>query len=242
MGKALEGRRDQAFLMTKHHGRDSKAAALEQLEESLRRLGTDHVDLWQFHEIIYPDDPQRIFSSDAIEAADQAKRQGKTRYIGFTGHKTPVLHLQMLAYGYDWDAVQMPINPFDAHYSSFQKWVLPVLTERGIAPLAMKTRGGGQLLKAAGVSAEDLWRYAIAQPVCTVVSGMESMNLLRKNLEMARTLEPMTKEEQQQLEKQVAQPAADGAWEKYKTTNRFDGWKGREVHEGKPPAVENPVG
>lgn len=232
MGKALqEGYREKAFLMTKHHGRKTKKEALDQLDESLKRLKTDYIDLWQYHEVVYDSDPQMIFSAGgAIEAADVAKKQGKVRYVGFTGHKTPMLHLQMLAYDYPWDSVQMPLNPFDATYLSFEQWVLPVLQRRNIACIAMKTRGGGQLLKTNSVSAEELWRYVTALPVATVVSGMESLELLRDNLRLARELQPMDEQEMAALRQKVKDLAAGGEHEKYKTTRQYDGWKGREIH------------
>ncbi len=230
MGRALKGRRDRAFLMTKHHGRDKKMA-MQHLEDSLRRLQTDHIDLWQYHEVIYDDDPDRIFApGGGIEAAEVARKQGKVRYIGFTGHKAPRIHLKMLAYGFPWDAVQLPLNPFDPHYRSFEKWVLPVLERRKIAPLAMKTRGGGELLETGQCSVEELWRYAAALPVATIVSGMGSVELLRDNLRLARTLQPMTATEMKALRERVKPLAEDGAHELYKTARRFDGWKGREVH------------
>ncbi len=231
MGKALAGgRRDKAFLMTKHHGRDKKTA-MAHLEESLRRLKTDRIDLWQYHEIVHDRDPDMIFAPDGgIEAADLAKKQGKVRYVGFTGHKTPWMHLKMLAYGYPWDAVQMPLNPFDATFESFEERVLPVLVKRGIAPIAMKTRGGGAILGSGACTAEELWRYAIALPVATVVSGMESLDLLRKNLEMARGLKPMSKDEMKALREKSAKLASAGNHEQYKTTRNFDGWAGRELH------------
>lgn len=231
MGKALqEGYRDKAFLMTKHHGRD-KTTAMKHLDDSLRRLKTDHIDLWQYHEIVYDDDPKMIFSSGGgIEAAELAKKQGKVRYIGFTGHKHPILHLQMLAYEYPWDAVQMPLNPFDANYASFEKWVLPVLIKRGIAPLAMKTRGGGELLKTDKITAEECWRYAAALPVATIVSGMESMDLLKKNLRLARNESPMTNDQMKSIRQRVASASEGGTHELYKTSRRFDGWAGRKLH------------
>ncbi len=231
MGKALaDGYRDKAFVMTKHHGRDKKTA-MRHLEESLRRLKTDRIDLWQYHEIVYDDDPDMIFGkSGGIEAADLARKQGKVRYIGFTGHKKPLLHLKMLAYGYPWDAVQMPLNPFDANFKSFEQWVLPVLLKRGIAPLAMKTRGGGKLLKTGKVTAEDLWRYAAALPVATIVSGMDTVDLLEKNLRLARRLTPMSQDEMAAVRKKVVELAQTGDHELYKTTRRFDGWAGRKLH------------
>jgi uncharacterized protein len=231
VGKALKGpRRDKTFVMTKHHGRDRKTA-MKQLEESLRRLQTDHVDLWQFHEIVYDDDPDMIFGRDGgIEAADLAKKQGKARFIGFTGHKKPEQLLKMLAYGYAWDAVQMPLNPLDGTFQSFEKWVLPVLVKRGIAPLAMKTRGGGFLLRSGAVTAEECWRYVTALPVATVVSGMDSLDILHRNLRMARELKAMSPEEMEVIRKRTAEVASGGKHEPYKTSIMFDGPVGRALH------------
>ncbi len=231
MGKALQGaRRDRAFLMTKHCYRDRKTA-MRELEESLRRLRTDHVDLWQFHEVVYENDPDMIFGPDgAIAAADLAKRQGKARYIGFTGHKHPWILLKMLAYEYPWDAVQMPLNVFDASFQSFERIVLPVLVKRGIAVLAMKTRGGGAILRTGICTPEELWRYAISLPVATVVSGMESLELLRRNLRMARELKPMTPDETESIRKRTAALASTGRHELYKTSRAFDSGTGRKIH------------
>ena len=231
MGKALAGpRRDKAFLMTKHHGRDAKTA-MKHLEDNLRRLATDRIDLWQFHEVVHDGDPDMIFArGGGIEAADKAKQQGKVRYVGFTGHKHPWLLLKMLAYDYPWDAVQMPLNPFDGTFQSFQKRVLPVLVKRGIAPLAMKTRASGILVRTKAVTLEECWRYVTALPVATVISGMDSLTHVRENLELARKLEPMTKDEMAALEKRTVTLAATGEHEPYKTTNRFDGPIGRQQH------------
>lgn len=230
MGRALVGRRDKAFLMTKHHGRDRKTA-MEHLEESLRRLKTDRIDLWMFHECVYDADPDMIFApGGGIEAADLAKKQGKVRYIGFTGHKWPWIHLKLLAYDYPWDAVLMPLNILDGNFRSFEKWVLPVLQKRGIAPLAMKTRASGAILSAKAATVEECWRYVTALPISTVVSGMESLDLLRKNLKMARELKPMSDEEREAILKRTRSFAQKGEYELFKSTNRFDGPIGRKLH------------
>ncbi len=230
MGKALVGRRDKAFLMTKHHGRDKKTA-MEHLEDSLRRLRTDRIDLWMFHECVYDADPDMIFApGGGIEAAELAKKQGKVRYVGFTGHKWPRIHLKLLAYGYPWDAVLMPLNILDGNYRSFAKWVLPVLTKRGIAPLAMKTRASGAILKATAATAEECWRYVTALPISTVVSGMDSLNILRKNLKLARELKPMSAEESEAIRKRTRSFAVNGKHELFKSTNNFDGAVGRKLH------------
>ncbi|MBI4604223.1 MAG: aldo/keto reductase [Planctomycetes bacterium] len=230
MGKALKGRRDKVFLMTKHHGRD-KATAMGHLEDSLRRLGTDVIDLWQFHEIVYDADPDMIFApGGGIEAADLAKKQGKVRYVGFTGHKHPQILLKMLAYEYPWDAVQMPLNILDGSFQSFEKWVLPVLVRRGIGVLAMKTRSSGAMLREKAATAEECWRYVTGLPVSTVVSGMESLELLRDNLRMARTLKPMSPEEMEAARQRTREAALKGAIERYKTSTAFDGPVGRKLH------------
>jgi aryl-alcohol dehydrogenase-like predicted oxidoreductase len=231
MGKALKGRRDRVFLMTKHHGRQDRKTAMEHLEDSLRRLKTEVIDLWQFHEVVYDDDPDMIFSpGGAIEAADLAKKQGKVRYVGFTGHKKPEIHLKMLAYGYPWDAVQMPLNVLDASFRSFEQWVLPVLVRRKIGVLAMKTRAAGRIVTEGIATAEECWRYVTALSISTVVSGMESLELLRDNVRLATTLEPMTAEEMKEIRGRVEKVAMTGDVEKFKTSRRFDGPVGRRIH------------
>ncbi|MHC4444719.1 MAG: aldo/keto reductase [Planctomycetota bacterium] len=231
VGKALKGsRRDKAFVMTKHHGRDKKTA-MKHLEDSLRRLQTDRIDLWQFHEIVYDKDPDMIFATGGgIEAAEEAKKQGKARYIGFTSHKHPWIQLKMLAYGYGWDAVQVPLNVFDANFDSFQKKVLPVLAKRGIAALAMKTRGGGRILRSQACTVEELWRYVIALPITTVISGMESLELLRDNLRMARELKPMPPEEMEAIRQRTKAVAETGEYELFKTTRMYDSKTGKKLH------------
>ncbi len=230
VGQALQGRRDRVFVMTKHHGRE-KAVALQHLEDSLRRLKTDHLDLWMFHECVYEHDPDRIFASGgAIEAADAAREQGKVRYIGFTGHKSPQIHLKMLAYGYPWDAVLMPLNILDGSFQSFEKWVLPVLVKRNIAALAMKSRASGAILGAGVATAEECWRYVAALPVSTIVSGIDSVDILRKNLVLAKTLTPMTSAESAAIRQRTREVALTGKLEPFKTTNDFDGPVGRKLY------------
>lgn len=231
MGKALEGgRRDKAFLMTKHHGRDS-GTAMKHLEDSLRRLRTDHIDLWMFHECVYDEDPDRIFApGGGIEAAEAAKKQGKVRHVGFTGHKWPRIHLKMLAYEYPWDAVLMPLNILDGTFRSFERWVLPVLEKRGIAVLAMKTRAGGTIVRTETATVEDCWRYVTALPITTVVSGMESVELLRSNLKLARELEPMSDIEMAAVRERTKEVATSGELEGFKTTTRYDGPVGRALY------------
>ncbi|MDY7017723.1 MAG: aldo/keto reductase [Nitrospirota bacterium] len=231
VGKALQGGyRQKAFLMTKVHGRDKKSS-LSQLEDSLRRLKTDVIDLWQFHEVVYEDDPDLIFAKDGgIEAAYEAKKSGKVRFVGFTGHKDPKIHLDMLSKGYDWDTVQMPVNVLDAHFRSFQKQVLPVLVERNIGAIAMKTLADGHLLKAGVVTPREALTYVWSQPVSTIVSGMDSLELVRNQARLASNFVPLSAEEQEKLLQRTAKAAKGGAFEPFKTSNRYDGWKGREIH------------
>lgn len=231
MGKALQdGYRNKAFLMTKHHGRDKKTA-MQHLEDSLRRLKTDVIDLWQFHEIVYDDDPEMIFApGGGIEAADLAKKQGKVRFIGFTGHRSPLHHLKMLAYDYPWDAVQMPMNIFDAHHKSFQKHVLPILVKRKIGVIAMKTMASGYVLRSQTATPEEALKYVWSQPVSTIVSGMESEQLLEANVALARAFEPMNPEAQAELLAKTKAAALTGDFEPFKTAPNYDGPIGRKLH------------
>lgn len=231
MGKGLQGRRQQVFLMTKvcSHGRD-KRVAMQQLEESLRRLRTDHLDLWQIHEVIYVNDPDRHFApGGVIEAMQEAKRQGKVRFLGFTGHKDPAIHLKMLQHDFPFDTCQLPLNVFDGTFRSFEQTVLPVLNERGIAPLAMKSlSGNGDAVKRGVVTAEEALRYMLSLPVATVVSGVDSRDVLRQNLAIARTFTPMTAVEMAGLRDRMAPYAKGGQYELFKSSNRYDGQIGRE--------------
>jgi uncharacterized protein len=198
MGEALKGRREKVFLMTKvcSHGRDRKVA-LKQLDESLRRLKTDHLDLWQIHEVAYENDPELHFAADGVtEALLEARAKGKVRFIGFTGHKSPALHKRMLAYDFPFDAVQMPLSGFDANFRSFEREILPLLVDRGIAPIGMKSLNGtADAVKKRVVTVKEAIRYAMSLPVTTTVSGMDSLAVLRQNLKIAREFVPMTKSE-----------------------------------------------
>lgn len=233
MGRALEGRRHKAFLMTKvcTHGRD-KRVAMQQLEESLRRLRTDYLDLWQIHEVIYENDPDRHFApGGAAEALLEAKQQGKVRFIGFTGHKDPAIHLKMLSHHFPFDTCQLPLNCFDATFKSFEREVLPVLHRLEIAPLAMKTLGGnGEVVKQGIVTPEECLRYALSLPIAAVVSGIDSLEVLRQNLAIARRFVPMTAAEMDMLRNRVARYAADGRFELYKSSRHYDGPIGRAQH------------
>ncbi|CAN5307657.1 MAG: aldo/keto reductase [Pyrinomonadaceae bacterium] len=242
MGKALAtgGRRQKVFLMTKvcTHGRD-RQTAMKQLEESLRRLKTDHLDLWQVHEVIYDNDPERHFMKDGvIEALEQAKREGKVRFVGFTGHKDPAIHLEMLKRDFPFDACQLPLNAFDANFRSFEREVLPELNRRGIAAIGMKSLGGsGEPVKKGAISVPDALRYAMSLPVATTVSGIPSLGILYQNLAVARDFTPMNAQELAALRAKVAPMAADGRFELYKTSKKYDGATGREQH-GFPTAED----
>jgi predicted aldo/keto reductase-like oxidoreductase len=228
MGKALrEGYRDKVFLMTKIDGR-TKAAAAKQIDESLKRLQTDHIDLMQFHEVIRLEDPDRIFAEGgALEGMLDAKRAGKVRFIGFTGHKDPVVHLRMLEmaakHQFQFDAVQMPLNVMDAHFRSFQQQVVPVLTREGIAVLGMKPMASGLILKSKTVGPVECLHYALSLPTSTVITGIDSMNVLDQAFEAVRTFQPLTTNQVSQLLARTAQAAATGRYELFKTSNGFDG-------------------
>src|SRR5258708_13795357 len=195
---ALRGRRDKVVLMTKvcTHGRSGRLA-LSMLEESLRRLQTDHLDVWQIHGIVYDNDPELAYAKGGVlEAFDKARQQGKVRFVGFSGHKDPSVHLDMIRRGYPFDTVQMPLNCLDANFRSFEKQVRPELARRGIAALGMKPLGGSApAVKAGLVKAEEMLRYAMSLPVATTISGMDSLDVLRQNLHVARGFKPMTAEE-----------------------------------------------
>jgi uncharacterized protein len=228
MGKALrDGYRQKAFLMTKIDGQ-TKQAATQQLEESLRRLQTDHVDLLQFHEVIRETDPARIMGpGGGMEAILEARKQGKVRYIGFTGHKSPDIHLKMLetafAHQFTFDAVQMPLNVMDAHYNSFEKKVLPVLVKHGIGVLGMKPMGDAIILRSKAATPVECLHYAMSLPTSVVITGCESMSILQQALDAARSFKQMSQEEVAQLLAKTANPAAKGEYELYKTTHNFDG-------------------
>jgi len=237
MGRAIADRRERVFLMTKvcTHGRDGKVA-MRQLDESLRRLKTDYLDLWQVHECVYYNDPDRHFArGGVIEALDRAKKAGKVRFVGFTGHKDPEIHLRMLSFGYPFDACQLPLNAFDASFRSFEQRVLPELGRQQIAALGMKSLGGsGEMVKKKAISAADALRYAMSLPVATTVSGIDSMKVLKQNLAIADNFTPLTKAQMEQIRHRVAAPAADGRFERYKTTAEHDADEGRAQH-GFPP-------
>ena len=234
LGRALRGRRDKVFLMTKvcTHGW-GKGLALQMLEESLRRLETDHLDLWQVHGITFDNDSELAYARGGVlEAFDAAKKSGKVRFLGFTGHKDPAIHLAMLRGGYPFDAVQMPLNVLDATFQSFEKQVLPELNRRCIAALGMKSMGGtAAAIKQGVVSAEDALRYAMSLPVTTTISGMDSMEVLRKNLAVARGFKPLDEDAMAALRKKVAAVAADGRYEPFKVSLKYDNLQARWAHD-----------
>jgi uncharacterized protein len=233
MGRAIADRRGSVFLMTKvcTHGRDAKVA-MRQLDESLRRLRTDYLDLWQIHECVYSNDPDRHYArGGVVEALERAKTQGKVRYVGFTGHKDPEIHLRMLSFGFPYDACQLPLNGFDADFRSFQSRVLPELERQKIAAIGMKSLGGdGRVVKKNAARVADALRYAMSLPVCTTVSGIDSLRVRRQHLRIARRFTPMSARERRAYERRLAEYAADGRFELYKTTAEHDGEVGRAQH------------
>jgi len=233
MGKAIADRRDGVFLMTKlcTHGRGEREA-MRQLEQSLRRLKTDYLDLWQIHECVYDNDPDRHFAPrGAADALLRAQRDGKVRLLGFTGHKRPEIHLGMLAHDFPFDTCQLPLNCFDASFRSFEQRVLPELLDRGIAPIGMKSLGGdGRQVKQRTIGADEGLRYAMSLPVATTVSGIDSMRILQQNLRVARGFRPFSARQMDMLRRRVRAEAADGRYELYKTTARHEGKVGREQH------------
>jgi predicted aldo/keto reductase-like oxidoreductase len=228
MGKALQdGYRARVFLMTKLDGR-SKQGAARQIDESLKRLRTDRVDLIQIHEVIHPDDPERVFASGgAIEALIEAKKAGKIRFIGFTGHKSPDIHLKMLQTavdsGFRFDTVQMPLNVFDAHFNSFEQKVIPVLLEHNIGIIGMKPLAGGNIVKSGAATAAECLRYVMSLSISVTLTGCESMKVLEQAISIARQFKPLTDKERAALLAKTASAARDGQYEPYKTGTFFDG-------------------
>jgi predicted aldo/keto reductase-like oxidoreductase len=234
MGAGLKGYRDKVFLMTKTcpHGRDANLA-LQMLEESLHRLQTDHLDLWQVHGMAFDNDADLfIRKNGAAEALEKAKKDGKVRFVGFTGHQNPKVHLAMLNTGFPFDAVQMPLNAFDSSFRSFEKQVLPELIKRGMAVLGMKPLNGhGEAIKNGVVTAEEALRYAMSIPgVTTTITGMDSLDVLHQNLRIAQNFTPMTEAEMNQLRERCKPEAADGRYELYKLSLKFDNPESRLAH------------
>jgi aryl-alcohol dehydrogenase-like predicted oxidoreductase len=228
MGKALrDGYRQRVFLMTKLDGRTASAANA-QLDQSLKQLQTDVIDLVQVHEVIRMNDPERAFAKDGvIGALSAAKKAGKIRYLGFTGHKDPAIHLHMLETarkaGFRFDTVQMPLNVMDAHFKSFEQNVLPVLVKSGIGVLGMKSMGSGDILKSGVVQPEECLRYALSLPTSVVITGIDSKQVLAQALKLAREFKPLTPEERQALLARTAPEAKDGKHELFKTAQKYDG-------------------
>ncbi len=226
MGAALAGKRDKVFLMTKvcTHlpGQESKEKAMAMLNQSLQRLKTDHLDLWQVHQIGSEAEADSIFiHGGVLEAIEQARQQGKIRYCGFTGHANPKMHLRVLAHKYPFDTVQMPLSVFDSHAEGFQKLVLPELLKQGIAPLAMKTLGGnGKSLKDGVITAEEALRYTLSLPITTLISGIDSLDKLRQNASVAANFKRCSAEEMAALEKRCS---GKHEYEIYRHVTYFDG-------------------
>ena len=234
MGRALAegGRRQKVFVMTKNCERDY-VGSQRGLEESLRRLRTDHVDLWQFHEMVYDNDPDWVFEKGGIKAAIEARKAGKVRFIGFTGHKHPNIHLKMLGKPFDWDTAQMPINVMDAHYRSFQGQVVPVCLEKKVGVIGMKGYGGSSpegIIAKSGVAIADAYRYSLSQPVSAQVVGLMTLDQLQQAVALARSFTPMSAAEQASLRDHVRDVAGDGRYELFKSTVVFDGPHHRKQH------------
>lgn len=235
MGKALAegGKREKVFLMTKNCARDAKGTR-QHLEDSLRRLKTDRIDLWQFHEINYDNDPDWIIERGALAEALKAQKEGKVRFIGYTGHKSPHIHLKMID-KHKWDTVQMPINVCDPHYRSFIKEVVPEANKREIAVIGMKSLGGGaqgkgRLVSEKVCSVEEARRFALSQAIASLVVGIDSMEVLKQDIANARAFKPYTEAEMKTLLARVAPVAGDGRHERFKSTQVFDGPYHRVQH------------
>ncbi len=228
MGKALAGGyRQKAFLMTKLDGRTG-AAARQQLEQSLTRLKTEHIDLVQIHEVIRMTDPEQAFQpGNVVDVLQQARKEGKISFIGFTGHKSPRMHLHMIEtadkHGFTFDTVQMPVNALDEHYDSFGQSVIPEAQKRGMAVLGMKPLSNGAILKAGAVTAPEALHYAMSVPVTVTITGCESMANLEQALSVARNFKPMTVQEKLALLEKTAPAAAQGKFEAYKSSHIYDG-------------------
>ena len=234
MGRALAepGKRDKVFLMTKNCERDYKGS-MSNLDDSLRRMRTDRIDLWQFHEMVYDSDPDWVFEKGGLKAALEAQKAGKVRYIGFTGHKDPSIHVKMLNKPYDWATAQMPVNVMDAHYRSFQREVVPVCLARDVGVVGMKSLGGGspaEIPTKTNLTHEECRRYALSLPVSTLVVGIQSMEELKAEIKIGRNFKPMDDDGKAVLVSKVADVAGDGRHERFKSTQSFDGAHHRRQH------------
>jgi aryl-alcohol dehydrogenase-like predicted oxidoreductase len=242
LGIALKGKRDNVIVMSAvcTHG-PNQGAAMRMLDASLTRLQTDHLDVWQIHEVIYHNDPDLIYAHDSVlEALTRAKQQGKVRFVGFNGHKHPAINLEMLNRGYAFDVVQIPLNPLDPGFRSFEKNVLPVVNRRGIAVLGMKSMGGsGEIISKGAFTPSEALSYAMSLPVATTISGIDSMGVLAQNLAILRDFKPLSADQMQALRDHGKQ-FNDGRYELYKSTLKYDSDLGRSQH-GYPSAAELPL-
>ncbi len=233
MGKALKGRRDKVFLMTKNSGRDYDFSA-QCLDDSLRRMQTDYIDLWQFHETNYDNDPEWVFERGGLKFALEAQKAGKVRYIGFTGHKHPSIHFKMLSKGYEWASSQMPINPMDYFYRSFQNEVVPMCLAKDVGVIGMKCLGGGpreaEIPTATSVTAEMCVRWALSLPVSSIVRGYLTMEQLMADVEIARGFRPLSAEHRERIMALASPVAGDGRHEHFKSTQRYDSAIYRKMH------------
>jgi len=234
MGAALaqDGYRDRVFLMTKNCAHDRKADhSMAKLEESLSRLRTDFLDLWQIHEVTWDDDPDRIFApGGAAEAMLKAKEQGKVRHVGFTGHRSPAIFKRMLDQGFPWDTLQMPINALDAHFRSFEQEILPIAREQNIGVIGMKSLADGHIFEGTDLSAREALAYALSQPIATLCSGIDSLAILEQNVAVARGFEPLPQPELDAILAKTARAAAEGRFEPFKTTRDYEGNEARREH------------
>jgi uncharacterized protein len=242
LGVALKGKRDKVIVMSAvcTHG-PNQDVAMRMLDASLTRLETDHLDVWQVHEVIYHNDPELIYARDSVlEALTRAKQQGKVRFVGFNGHKHPAINLEMLNRGYAFDVIQMPLNPLDPGFRSFENNVLPVATKRGIAVLGMKSMGGsGELISKGAFTPTEALSYAMSLPVATTISGIESMEVLDQNLAILRDFKPLSADQMQTL-RDHGKRFNDGRYELYKSTLKYDSDLGRSQH-GYPSSAELPL-
>jgi aryl-alcohol dehydrogenase-like predicted oxidoreductase len=242
LGIALKGKRDNVIVMSAvcAHG-PNQDVAMRMLDASLTRLQTDHLDVWQIHEVIYHNDPGLIYAHDGVlEALTRAKQQGKVRFVGFNGHKHPAINLEMLNRGYAFDVVQMPLNPLDPGFRSFENNVLPLANRRGVAVLGMKSMGGsGELIANGAFTPSEALSYAMSLPVATTISGIDSMEVLDQNLAIVRDFKPLSANQMQKL-RDHGQPFNDGRYELYKSTLKYDSDLGRSQH-GYPTAAELPL-
>ena len=232
MGKAIHDRRDKVFLMTKNCERDYEGSK-KCLEDSLKRMQTDHLDLWQFHEMVYDNDPDWVFEKGGMKAALEAQAAGKVRFIGFTGHKDPAIHLKMLTKPYRWATAQMPINICDYFFRSFRHQVVPRCLQQETGVLGMKSLGGGvegKIPTSGLVTASECIRYSLSQPIASLVVGLRNEKDLKQALDVARGFQPLTEDEQQKLLAKVSEQASDGRHELFKTSKVFDGPHHRKQH------------